>query len=72
MRKCSVYRVSVANCGSRLCLAVDWSVNAGWLSGRATLFVVGQNVSLRLDCQRVIHLFKKKKKTAAEEKEEED
>ena len=30
--------------------------------------VVGRNVSLRLDCQRVIHLIKKKKKkTAAEE-----
>ena len=36
--------------------------------GKQHLLVVGQNVSLRLDCQRVIHLIKKK--TAAEVEEE--
>ena len=41
--------------------------------GEQHLFVVGRNVSLLLDCQRVLHLFKikkKKKKKSAAEKEE--
>ena len=54
MRECSVFRVGVVSCGSRLKLAVDWSVSAGWHSRRTTAFlVVGRNVSLRLECQRV-------------------
>ena len=53
-RECSVFCVSVLSFGGRLKLAVDCSGSAGWRSRRTTPFlVVGRNVSLRLDCQRV-------------------
>ena len=74
MCQCRVWRVSVVNCGSRLCTVVAMRVGG---PAEQHLVVEGRNDSLRLDCQRVIHLFKKKKKkkkkkTAAKEEDYEE